>query len=149
MTPRHRPAFIRTCFAAASLMAGMHAAATEPSDNRCWGEIAAGLAQYDSPNVTSDMNGGAMGMHSRSEQGADINGGFASSGFIGQPRAGVGNVSSGAPHNTAPGDGGNGQHAVNNGEFFSTFIDPVTGTFMGGTGEPIECSLDVDPNIGF
>lgn len=130
-------------------------------NNQCWGKVASGLAQFDSPNYdSSTMSGGGMGMHARSQTAADINGGFnsstslfglhqndlkASTGNAG--RTGVGNVSAGAPHNTAPGDGGNGQHAVNNGEFFSTLADPVTGTFMGGTGQPIECDL-LDPSIG-
>ena len=37
---------------------------------------------------------------------------------------------------------------MNNGEVLATVVDPATGTFMGGTGEPINCDLDVDPNIG-
>ncbi|MCB4825248.1 hypothetical protein [Roseicella aerolata] len=117
--------------------------------NQCWGQIASGLAQYDSPNVTDAMHGGAMGMHSRSGTAAAKNGGFANNPIapITQPRTGAGNVSKGAPHNTHPGDGGMGQHAVNNGAFFSTLLDPVTGTVMGGTGEPITCSLNVAPNI--
>jgi hypothetical protein len=108
--------------------------------NQCWGQVATGLAQYDSPNYDSTtMNGGSMGMHSRSATAADINGGFATTGFVQQPRSGVGNVSTDV-HGVAPGDGGNGQHAINNGSL-SQFIDPVTGTFMRGAGEPIECSL--------
>ncbi|WP_166802433.1 hypothetical protein [Microvirga pakistanensis] len=124
-------------------------------NNQCWGQVASGLAQFDSPNYdASTMNGGGMGMHARSQTGADINGGFNSTTSVfgihqtdlkasgdNAGRAGVGNVSAGFPHNTAPGDGGNGQHATNNGEFFSTIADPVTGTLMGGTGEPIECDL--------
>jgi hypothetical protein len=117
--------------------------------NRCWGEIASGLAQFDSPNVDEDDRGGGMGMHSRSGTAAAKNGGFANNPIvpIGQPRTGVGNVSKGAPHNTHPGDGGNGQHAVNNGEGFATVLDPVTGTPMRGAGEPIECSLDVEQAV--
>jgi hypothetical protein len=104
--------------------------------NQCWGQIASGLAQFDSPNVTSDMNGGGMGMHSRSSQGATNNGGFANSpfGFGPGSREGVGNVSAGAPHNTSPGDGGNCQHAVNNGTVFSQIADPVTGTLLANPG---------------
>lgn len=135
---------------------------TTGQNNKCWGKIASGLAQYDSPNYDSTtMSGGGMGMHSRSQTAADKNGGFnVSSNFFGNHqvdrkndptignagRTGVGNVSAGQPHNTAPGDGGNGQHAVNNGEFFTPLVDPVTGTFMGGTGVPIECDL-LDQNI--
>jgi hypothetical protein len=146
-----------------SLAAGIAmsgAAQAAPQDNQCWGKVASGLAQFDSPNKTSDMKGGSMGMHSKSTQAANINGGFASDANAfgitfntenddgNHGRQGVGNVSEGFPHNTAPGDGGNGQHAVNNGEVLATVVDPATGTFMGGTGEPINCDLDVDPNIG-
>lgn len=133
--------------AGASMAAQASPAATA---NRCWGEVASGLAQYESPNVTEGMSGGPMGMHSRSAEASAKNGGFATNPVVPvtQPRSGAGNVSGGAPHLTAPGDGGNGQHAVNNGEVFSTILDPVTGTPMPGTGEPIECSLDVEPNIG-
>jgi hypothetical protein len=130
------------------------AAQAAPQDNQCWGQIASGLAKYDSPNVTDDMKGGGMGMHSRSTEAANKNGGFASdkNAFgikfnVDGGRQGVGNVSKGAPHNTDPGDGGNGQHAVNNGEVLAPVLDPVTGTRMNGAGEPIDCSLDVDPNI--
>ncbi len=99
-----------------------------------------------------DEKGGAMGLHSRSLTAAENNGGFASNGVftIPQPRDGVGNVSSGFPHNTPPGDGGNGQHAVNNGEFLATIADPATGVFFSPTnpGTAITCSLDVNPNFG-
>lgn len=150
MMPTYRSAFTGISLALVCAFATESTAQTQPSDNRCWGEVVSGLAQYDSPNVTSDMHGGPMGMHSRSQEAASINGGFATNSIVpvDQPRSGVGNVSAGAPHFTAPGDGGNGQHAVNNGEVFVPIIDPVTGTFMGGAGEPIECSLDVEPNIG-
>lgn len=133
------------------MAAGVVEAKPAATNNQCWGKVASGLAQFDSPYVTDDMNGGGMGMHSRASQGATNNGGFANSdfGFGPGPRDGVGNVSAGAPHNTAPGDGGNGQHAVNNGEFFSTIADPVTGTILtpgSPTGGTIECDL-LDQNI--
>ncbi|SDB74932.1 hypothetical protein [Belnapia rosea] len=97
-------------------------------NNRCWGEAASQTAKLGDPSVT----GGGMGAHSRSATAADINGGFASNGFITQPRNGVGNQSRipEAPHQTEPGDGGNGQHAVNN-IFLTQFINPVTGEFNG------------------
>ena len=90
-----------------------------------------------------------MGAHSRSQTAADNVGGFANStNPFGQdqPRAGVGNVSGGFPHGVAPGDGGNGQHAVNNGQGFSTVIDPVTGEAIPtGDGAPV---LDPDSECG-
>ena len=97
-----------------------------PQDNRCWGESASGLAQIEP---------GAMGQHSRSAKAPGDS--FADAFGIQEPREGVGNVSKNAPHNTDPGDGGNGQHAVNNGtaDGFSGLFDPVTGAFIGG-GDP-------------
>jgi hypothetical protein len=109
--------------------------------NQCWGQVASGIAQLDTPDGTS---GGGMGQHSRSTQAANRNGGFANdqNGFGIQfnvkdedgnaGRGGVGNVSKGAPHNAHPGDGGNGVHAINNsnetsGAGFSNILDPVTG----------------------
>lgn len=143
--------------ASASFLVGMAIASDEPAFaqststqpsapyNQCWGQIASGVAQFDSPNYDSAaMNGGSMGMHSRSAAAADLNGGFATNGFIQQPRSGVGNVSTDV-HGVAPGDGGNGEHAVNNG-LLAQFIDPATGSFTGGAGQPIECSLP-DPEL--
>jgi hypothetical protein len=115
------------------------------TNNQCWGQVASQLARSDSPFVTDDMHGGGMGMHSRSGTAADKNGGFANNDFapIDQPRTGVGNVSKGAPHNTAPGDGGNGQHAVNNGEGFAQIADPVTGTLIpDGSGQTLNCDIE-------
>jgi hypothetical protein len=114
--------------------------------NECWGQVASQTAQLDTPDGTS---GGGMGQHSRSTQAANTNGGFASDanefgiefnvkeegGNAG--RDGVGNVSDGPPHNTHPGDGGNGQHAINNGGL-AAVLDPVDGQ---GTGETINCDV--------
>jgi hypothetical protein len=114
--------------------------------NQCWGQVASGIAQLDTPEGTS---GGGMGQHSRSTQAANNNGGFANdnNGFGitfnvkedggNAGRVGVGNVSAGPPHNTHPGDGGNGQHAINNsnetsGAGFANILDPVTGQFQTG-----------------
>jgi hypothetical protein len=107
---------------------------TGGQQNRQWGESASQLAKRSDDSV----RGGGMGAHSRSTTAADKNGGFASSdnafgisfnqkedgGNAG--RDGVGNVSKNAPHNTHPGDGGNGQHAENN-DALSSRVDPVTG----------------------
>jgi hypothetical protein len=129
--------------------------------NRCWGEIASQLAQMD----TSDSlaNGGGMGQHSKDNQAKGTTfrdnplfGGTAEGG-----RAGLGNGTSGTngPHQMATGDGGLGQHAINNGTTttdaqihnrdgsistsgFSNLADPVTGAFL--TAPPdytLECSL--------
>lgn len=112
-----------------------------PQDNRCWGEAASGLAQIES---------GAMGQHSRS---AKAPGDSFADGVIPitEPRSGVGNVSSGAPHNTEPGDGGNGQHGVNNGTVFSSLVDPVTGEPASGDSDriplPDGCSTGLQPNV--
>jgi hypothetical protein len=93
--------------------------------NSCWGNVASQLAKI------------GMGEHSRSQTAADINGGFASNGLIQQPRNGVGNQSRtpDAPHQTQPGDGGNGVHATNNAiltdpSILGFAIDPVTGAFV-------------------
>jgi hypothetical protein len=124
------------------------AVANDPSvggqNNRCWGEIASQLAKL------------GMGPHSRSQTAADNVGGFNNSdnpfGIHQQTnketgnagRTGVGNVSAGAPHFTNPGDGGNGQHAVNNGEFFTQFVDPVTGAL--GPSTALTCAA-LEPNL--
>jgi hypothetical protein len=120
--------------------------------NQCWGQIASQVAKLDTPDGTS---GGGMGQHSRSTQAANTNGGFASdsNGFgiqfnVDGGRTGVGNVSKGSPHNSHPGDGGNGQHAINNGSDtengagFSTILDPVTGQFL-PEGEVVELTCDI------
>jgi hypothetical protein len=129
--------------AALSLTLAIAASAAEPQDNRCWGEVASQLAQAESAD---GLKGGGMGLHSRSGTAADINGGFANSDNpFGQtqPRAGVGNVSAGAPHNTHPSEGGNGQHAANNGEGFTQLVNAVTGEPVADDGsnlETFECS---------
>jgi hypothetical protein len=123
--------------------------------NQCWGVVASQLAQLDG------ATGGGMGNHSRSTTAANNVGGFASSNNQlnitlnardlnapnqagGVPsRQGVGNVSAGSIHQTPTGDGGNGQHGINNGEFFSPQLNPVTGV---GPGPTLSCDLG-DPNI--
>ena len=128
--------------------------------NQCWGQVASQVAKLKTPDGTS---GGGMGQHSRSTQAADTNGGFASSdnGFgitfnVDGGRQGVGNVSADAngPHQAAPGDGGNGQHAINNssdtvnGLGLSTILNPVTGEFttaVGGTAEVVNLQCDLVP----
>jgi hypothetical protein len=102
-----------------------------------------------------------MGAHSRSTQAANTVGGFASDenafGITFNTdggRQGVGNVSKGQPHNAHPGDGGNGQHAINNssdtvnGIGFTTLLDPVTGqatAASGGTAPDRELGCDLVP----
>jgi hypothetical protein len=110
--------------------------------NREWGAVASRLAKESDDSVT----GGGMGAHSRSTRAADINGGFANSdngfgitlnsrdGDGNAGRDGVGNVSRGSVHNAHPGDGGNGQHALNNADAAGR-LDPVTGELVGAGGE--------------
>ena len=109
--------------------------------NQCWGQVASQLAQFATPDGTS---GGGMGQHSRSTQAANQNGGFASDNNafeitlnVDGGREGVGNVSNGPPHSTHPGDGGNGQHAINNGNL-AAVLDPVDGQ---GAGQVLPCDL--------
>jgi hypothetical protein len=119
--------------------------------NQCWGQIASQVAKLDTSGV--DANGGGMGVHTRAANGQGTTFGDAF-GFNtrnedgNKGRTGVGNVSAGQPHNTAPGDGGNGQHAINNGTDtenglgFSNIIDPLTGQRGGITGgQTLECDL--------
>jgi hypothetical protein len=108
--------------------------------NQCWGVVASQLAQLDG------ATGGGMGSHSRSTTAANNVGGFASSNNAfnitlnslnsdgNHGREGVGNVSAGPLHNTPTGDGGNGQHAINNANLTAR-LDPVTG--LPGTGVPL------------
>jgi hypothetical protein len=126
--------------------------------NQCWGQVASQLAKVGTPDGTS---GGGMGQHSRSTQAADTNGGFANSDNafgitfnVDGGRTGVGNVSKGAPHNANPGDGGNGQHAINNssdttnGLGLATILNPVNGqltTAVGGTAEVVTLQCDLVP----
>jgi hypothetical protein len=115
--------------------------------NQCWGKVASQLAQMGRDD---DIPGGGLGSHSRSTTAANNVGGFASdnndfgitlsqldpeTGNHG--RDGVGNVSAGPIHNTNPGDGGNGQHAINNGNL-AAGLDPVDGQ---GAGEQIPCEV--------
>lgn len=127
-------------------------AANDPSVggqlNQCWGQIASQLAQLDTSYV--DANGGGMGIHSRAAAGQGST--FGENVPFGDPfntnggRTGVGNVSKGAPHSTHPGDGGNGQHALNNsndgvnGLGFANGLDPLTG-FFGSAVSSLFCSL--------
>jgi hypothetical protein len=106
--------------------------------NKEWGRVASDLAKKSDPDTT----GGGMGSHSRSTRAANTVGGFANgdNGFGitlnvkeeggNAGRQGVGNVSKGDRHNVHPGDGGNGQHALNN-EGLSGIVDPVTGEAVG------------------
>jgi hypothetical protein len=125
--------------------------------NQCWGQIASQTAKLDTPEGTS---GGGMGQHSRSTQAANNNGGFAANNEEFGPngfgiefntdggRLGVGNATRGAPHFAEPGDGGNGQHAINNGSDvenglgLSTVLDPVTGDFL-PEGEVVELTCEL------
>lgn len=114
--------------------------------NKCWGQVASQTAKLDTPDGT---NGGALGQHSRSTQAANINGGFAATGNgfniqfnVDGGRDGVGNASADVDgfHHTNPGDGGNGQHAMNNAGLAET-LNPVTGQFTtaaGGTAEVVD-----------
>ncbi|MGY1632740.1 hypothetical protein ACI784_13650 [Geodermatophilus sp. SYSU D01186] len=122
--------------------------------NSAWGEVASNLAQLDT--TAEGGTGGAMGQHSRSTKAADNNGGFASSdnalgitlsdntdGSTG--REGVGNVSADdeGPHGVNPGDGGNGQHALNNARLAGV-LNPVNGeltTTVGGTAPDVSSEL--------
>jgi hypothetical protein len=122
-------------------LSGVAMAQQDPSTggqlNKCWGKIASATAQLtvNDPNI----KGGAMGAHVRSSQGADRVGGFASTtndfpvNFNEDGgRLGVGGATRSFPHFEEPGDGGIGQHAINNGVgdnglgLANTF-DPVTG----------------------
>jgi hypothetical protein len=151
---------------AAAMMVGSPALADSPQDpgttgqgNKDWGKVASNLAQLSTEGSTapdgSDANGGAMGQHARATTAADNNGGFAHSdndlniqfnvkdpdGNAG--RDGVGNVSRGDFHQSEPGDGGNGTHAVNNAELAGT-LNPITGeltTNAGGTAEDVSGEL--------
>ena len=121
-----------------------------------WGIVASNIARLDT--TAEGGTGGAMGQHSRSTQAADINGGFANSdnGFgitlsdntDGSPgRLGVGNASAFTGvggHDTAPGDGGNGQHALDNAGPLSSTLNPVNGEFTttaGGTAPDVSSDL--------
>lgn len=127
-------------FASASWAQATNTPETGGQLNQCWGQVASGTAQLDTPEGTS---GGGMGQHSRSTQAANLNGGFAAdgNGFNitfnelndegNHGREGVGNVSAGENHNAHPGDGGNGVHAINNATAANT-LDPVTGQFQTG-----------------
>ena len=159
-----RAAAVLVCTAAA-MMVGSPALADSPQDpgtpgqgNKDWGKVASNVAQLSTEGSTapdgSDANGGAMGQHARATTAADNNGGFASidNGFgitfnVKDPdgnagRDGVGNVTRDV-HNSEPGDGGNGTHAVNNAEL-SGVLNPVTGEFTtnaGGTAEDVSGEL--------
>ena len=80
--------------------------------NQCWGQIASQIAKLDTSGVNA--NGGAMGLHTRAAAGQGDTFGDAFGFNTDGGRTGVGNVSDGSPHNVDPGDGGNGQHAINN-----------------------------------
>jgi len=129
--------------------------------NKCWGDITQQQAKLPTPEGT---HGGARGQHTRSTTAANKNGGFASSdNALGitfnelntdgnHGRAGVGNATRGAIHNAQPGDGGNGQHAINNGNDglgFSNQLNPTTGEATPiativppGNGEVVDLTCD-------
>jgi hypothetical protein len=153
--------------AAATLSLGLASTAWAQQDpavggqlNQCWGQVISQTAKLETPEGTK---GGAMGQHARSTQAADRNGGFANSnngfgitfnvkeeGETSAGRSGVGNATRGSPHFAEPGDGGNGQHAINNssngGLELSRTLNPVTGqltTEAGGTAEVVDLSCDL------
>lgn len=148
--------------AAAAMMIGSPALADSPQDpgttgqgNKDWGTVASNLAQLSTEGSTapdgSDANGGAMGQHSRATTAADNNGGFANSdndfgitfnvkdpdGNAG--RDGVGNVTRDV-HDSEPGDGGNGTHAVNNAELAGV-LNPVNGESTANGAEDVSGEL--------
>src|SRR4051794_6747493 len=118
--------------------------------NRCWGKIASELAHQ-----------GGLGIHTRSTTAANNVGGFtASEGDItngfgitfnelnadgNHSRAGVGNTSKGlnSPHTVAPGDGGNGAHAITNAGL-ADIINPQTGVLFDDPGNPENFQLNED-----
>jgi hypothetical protein len=114
--------------------------------NKCWGQVASQTAKLGRDD---EIPGGGLGAHSRSTQAANNVGGFANddNGFgiqfnVDGGRKGVGNFSAevGGPHETAPGDGGNGVHAINNANAATT-LNPVNGQFTtaaGGTAEVVD-----------
>jgi hypothetical protein len=131
--------------AAAAMMIGSPALADNAQDpgttgqgNKDWGKVASNLARLSTDGSTapdgSAANGGAMGQHARSTTAANNNGGFANSNCFIQlnvkdtdgnaGRDGVGNVTRDV-HNSQPGDGGNGTHAVNNAKLAGV-VNPVT-----------------------
>jgi hypothetical protein len=116
--------------------------------NQCWGQIASQTAQLDTSVV--DANGGGMGIHTRAAAGQGDTFGDAFGFNTDGGRDGVGNVSDGRPHNVDPGDGGNGQHAINNSNDsdaptggFSNLIDPLTGDRLapGTSTTDLHCDL--------
>ena len=147
----------------AALLLGSPASA-EPGEgqgNSDWGQVASNTAQLDTSHSTTDdgedANGGGMGQHSRSTEGANQQGGFTAQDLDGDGdggnafgiefntdsdgdgdsgRLGVGNATRSEPHNEeCTCDGGNGRHALNNADAAET-LDPVTGdltTTAGGT----------------
>jgi hypothetical protein len=148
------------CFCVASTAWAQQDPAVGGQLNQCWGQVISQTAKLETPEGTK---GGAMGQHARSTQAADRNGGFANSnngfgitfnvkeeGETNAGRAGVGNATRGSPHFAEPGDGGNGQHAINNssngGLALSQTLNPVTGEFTtnaGGTAEVVDLSCDL------
>jgi hypothetical protein len=155
-----RPLTVLAVITTAGLLGSPASAAPGDAGNRDWGKVASNTAQLDTSHATaddgSDANGGAMGQHSRSTEAANINGGFAGQDTDGDGdggnafgiefntdggRQGVGNVSSGPPHNTDPGDGGNGVHAINNANAAGT-LDPVTGDLTESAGGTAPDSSD-------
>ena len=116
--------------------------------NQCWGQIASQVAQLDTSGIAA--SGGGMGIHTRAAAGQGTTFGDAFGFNTNGGRQGVGNVSADAngPHRSAPGDGGNGQHAINNSNDtvnsttrgFSNIIDPLTGQ-VPSTVTTLQCVL--------
>jgi hypothetical protein len=116
--------------------------------NQCWGQVASQIAQLDTGDVAA--KGGGMGIHTRAAAGQGTTFGDAFGFNLDGGRTGVGNVSASVsgPHRVAPGDGGNGQHAINNSNDtvnsttggFSNIIDPLTGQ-SGSSVTTLQCVL--------
>lgn len=158
--------------ALAGLLIGSPAFADPNPDgqgNRDWGKVISNTAQLDTSGITtddgSDAKGGGMGLHARSTQAANNNGGFTeqdtdgdgdggnafgiefntdSDGDGDNGRLGVGNATRSAPHNEeSPSAGGNGRHATNNVEASAT-LNPLNGDLTvnaGGTAPDVSDEL--------
>ena len=140
--------------ALAGLLIGSPAFADPNPDgqgNRDWGTVISNTAQLDTSDITtddgSDAKGGGMGLHARSTQAANNNGGFTEQDTDGDGdngRLGVGNATRSAPHNEeSPSAGGNGRHATNNVEASAT-LNPLNGDLTvnaGGTAADVSDEL--------
>jgi hypothetical protein len=144
-------------------------AAGQGQGNSDWGKVISNTAQLDTSGITtddgSDAKGGGMGLHARSTQAANNNGGFTeqdtdgdgdggnafgiefntdSDGDGDNGRLGVGNATRSAPHNEeCTCDGGNGRHATNNATASET-LNPLNGDLTvnaGGTAPDVSDEL--------